>query len=116
MLADDRAVGYGRPPAHSQFKKGQSGNPHGRRKNSKSLKTLIRQALTGLITIREGEKRRSINKLEGVVLRQVEGTAMSNALQFLRLLRKREQVLDVGRANRIMRELLLALFARPQPV
>lgn len=29
---DDEAVGYGRPPKASQFKKGQSGNPFGRRK------------------------------------------------------------------------------------
>lgn len=28
----DYEVGYGRPPKHSQFKKGQSGNPNGRPK------------------------------------------------------------------------------------
>jgi Family of unknown function (DUF5681) len=30
MTSDDSAVGYGRPPVHSRFKKGQSGNPRGR--------------------------------------------------------------------------------------
>lgn len=76
--AGNPAVGYCSPPVHSQFKKGQSGNPRGRRKNSKNLKTLIRQALTGSITIREGEKRRAITKLEAVVLRQIEGALKGN--------------------------------------
>jgi hypothetical protein len=29
---DDENVGYGKPPKHSRFKKGQSGNPHGRKR------------------------------------------------------------------------------------
>jgi hypothetical protein len=32
MADDDSAVGYKRPPAHSRFQKGQSGNPGGRPK------------------------------------------------------------------------------------
>jgi Family of unknown function (DUF5681) len=29
---DDEGVGYGKPPKHSQFKKGKSGNPDGRKR------------------------------------------------------------------------------------
>jgi hypothetical protein len=32
---DDYKVGYGKPPRHTQFKKGQSGHPSGRPKGSK---------------------------------------------------------------------------------
>jgi hypothetical protein len=46
-------VGYGRPPRHSRFKPGQSGNPKGRPKGSKSLKTLLEQALSSSVTITE---------------------------------------------------------------
>jgi Family of unknown function (DUF5681) len=46
-------VGYGRPPRHSRFKPGQSGNPKGRPKGSKSLKTLLEGALSLPITITE---------------------------------------------------------------
>src|SRR5262249_19144300 len=66
------AVGYGRPPVSSRFKPGMSGNAKGRPKNSKNLKTLIRQALTAKISIREGSSNRRVSKLEGVVLRQVD--------------------------------------------
>jgi hypothetical protein len=40
MNNDDYEIGYGRPPRHSQFKPGQSGNPKGRPKpkNSHILK------------------------------------------------------------------------------
>ena len=66
------AVGYGRPPVSSRFKPGMSGNAKGRPKNSKNLKTLIRQALTAKISIREGSRNRRVSKIEGVVLRQVD--------------------------------------------
>jgi len=49
-----------------------SGNAKGRPKNSKNLKTLIRQALTAKISIREGSSNRRVSKIEGVVLRQLD--------------------------------------------
>jgi hypothetical protein len=33
-VRDDYEVGYGKPPEHTRFKKGQSGNPKGRKKQS----------------------------------------------------------------------------------
>ena len=34
MQGNNRDVGYGRPPVHTRFKKGQSGNPKGRPRSS----------------------------------------------------------------------------------
>jgi len=46
------AVGYGNPPKHSQWKKGQSGNPRGRKKGSRGLKTDLHAELESKMTIR----------------------------------------------------------------
>jgi Family of unknown function (DUF5681) len=46
---DDHA-GYGKPPKHSQFKKGQSGNPKGRPKGTFNAPTAVEQALTKKVT------------------------------------------------------------------
>jgi Family of unknown function (DUF5681) len=71
-------VGFGRPPLGSHFKRGISGNPKGRPKYSKNLKTLIRQALTAPIAVQEGARSRRVSKLEGVVLRQLQGALKGN--------------------------------------
>jgi hypothetical protein len=85
-------VGYGRPPAGSRFKKGSSGNPRGRPKHSKNLKTIIREALTSKVTVREGEHTRRVTKLEGIVLRQVEAAIKGNEKAALTSLKMASQV------------------------
>lgn len=40
---DDYKVGYGKPPKHSQFKPGQSGNRKGRPRKRESLRSIIRK-------------------------------------------------------------------------
>src|SRR5262249_18559387 len=71
-------VGYARPPLASRFKPGKSGNPHGRPRNSRNLKTIIQSALTAPVVVREGARKRSISKLEGIVLKQVESALKGN--------------------------------------
>ena len=66
----DYEVGYGKPPRHTRFKPGQSGNPRGRPSGSKNLKTLLSEALNEPVTITENGRRRKITKREAIV-RQV---------------------------------------------
>ena len=42
----DYVVGYGKPPVEGQFQKGQSGNPGGRRRGTKTLAALLGEALS----------------------------------------------------------------------
>jgi Family of unknown function (DUF5681) len=45
-------VGFRRPPLHTRFKPGVSGNPSGRRKGSQNLKTLFHKILNEEIALR----------------------------------------------------------------
>src|SRR6266850_169959 len=55
-------VGPGRPPLHSRFKKGQSGNPGGRR--AKTLPALLAAALDEEVYVTTNGRRRKITKRE----------------------------------------------------
>jgi hypothetical protein len=67
MVMDEDKVGYGKPPKHSRFVKGRSGNPKGRPKEAKNLKTEISKALREKVTIREGERTKKVTKLYALV-------------------------------------------------
>src|SRR5262245_40261180 len=62
------AVGYRRPPVNRQFKPGQSGNPNGRPKGHKSLKTMLAAALDEKIAVRgKNGKIRWLTKQEAMI-------------------------------------------------
>jgi hypothetical protein len=61
------AVGYGRPPLHSRFKPGQSGNPKGRAKGSQNLRTILKRVSNEQIQIREGDRTRRMSRMEARV-------------------------------------------------
>lgn len=75
----DYAVGYGKPPEHSRFQAGQSGNPKGRPKGSLNLATAVNRALREKIIVTENGRRKSMTKLDvaikGLVNRAVKGDA-----------------------------------------
>jgi hypothetical protein len=60
-------VGYALPPKSGQFKKGQSGNPKGRKKGSVGLSTLIRKSAKERVTVQENGTRKSLTKDEAAV-------------------------------------------------
>lgn len=78
-------VGYGNPPEHSRFKKGESGNPRGRPKGSQNLATVLARILRETVTIRENGRRKKITKLEHSVQQLTKKATAGNlrALQQL---------------------------------
>jgi hypothetical protein len=64
----DYEVGYGKPPKDSQFKKGESGNPRGRAKYTRNLKTDLTKILGKKISVREGDRKFKVSGQEGVLM------------------------------------------------
>lgn len=55
-------VGYGKPPKHSQFRPGQSGNAKGRPKGIRNLNTDLEEELNEKLLVNEGGKPKEITK------------------------------------------------------
>jgi hypothetical protein len=72
---DGYKVGYGKPPRQSRFKPGQSGNPRGGHKGSKSLATVLNKALNEHVNIVENGRRRTITKFEATIKQIVNKAA-----------------------------------------
>lgn len=64
--ADER-VGYGRLPRQHQFRPGQSGNPRGRPKGAKGLKSELLEVINEQVTITVGGKPKRIRTLKLVL-------------------------------------------------
>ena len=72
-------VGFGKPPAHTRFKKGQSGNPKGRPKGSLNPATVAGRTAREQVVINENGQRKTVTKLE-VAIKQLINKAMSGDL------------------------------------
>jgi len=65
--SNDDSVGYGRPPKHTRFAKGKSGNSKGRPKGSKNLLTFVKNEGSRSIVVTENGQKQRISKNEAVV-------------------------------------------------
>jgi hypothetical protein len=60
-------VGYAKPPKHSRFQPGQSGNSKGRPKGTRNLSSDLKDELGERIRVREGDQEKSISKQRALV-------------------------------------------------
>jgi Family of unknown function (DUF5681) len=99
----DYEVGYGKPPRHTRFKPGCSGNPRGRPKDAKNLSTLVDEALNEPVVVAENGRRRKVSKRRAIITQLVNRSAQADlkATQIvLGLLREIESRGDPGTADR----------------
>jgi hypothetical protein len=72
----DYAVGYKKPPLHSRFQRGHSGNPEGgrrhRRDRAERLPALLKEALDRKPASARGRVRRPATRREAIVIALVE--------------------------------------------
>jgi hypothetical protein len=85
-------VGYKRPPQHTRFQPGVSGNPSGRRKGSKNIRTIVEQILGEEISLRDGGVTKKITKAEAIVRALVHGAIKGESSSQQNLFRLAQQI------------------------
>ncbi len=92
----DYNVGYKKPPRRTQFKPGQSGNPRGRPKGTKNLKTDLMEELSEKINVREGDRSQKVSKQRAVVKTLVAHTLKGDARSGTLLISMMMRLLETG--------------------
>ena len=77
--AGDYEVGYKKPPKHSRFKKGQSGNPKGRPKGSRNFSTDLKATLEQGVRVTQGGKPKTVSTQHASLLRLREKALAGDA-------------------------------------
>jgi hypothetical protein len=67
-MKSNNEVGYRCPPKRHQFKPGQSGNPTGRPKGARSLKTELLDELGALVSVVDGSNKVEVSKARAVIM------------------------------------------------
>jgi hypothetical protein len=84
IMSDDPLFGYKRPPVHTRFVAGRSGNPKGRPKGTRNLETDLREELAEQIPIREGERSLRVSKqralLKALLAKALKGDTRAAAI------------------------------------
>lgn len=91
-------VGYGKPPRHTQFAKGKSGNPKGRGKGVRNFATEIQEELNTRVPITENGIRKKITKRKAVAKQLVNKAAAGDPKSIPVLLNEARQH-EVGSAT-----------------
>jgi len=88
---DEGKVGYGRPPVHSRFKPGHSGNPKGRPKGQRNLASEIARAMAMPVPVTVNGRRKNVSTMTALVWR-VREKALGGDHKSLQLLINLHQV------------------------
>jgi Family of unknown function (DUF5681) len=83
---DDFKVGYKRPPRHSRFQPGQSGNPRGRQRAARNLGSDVKRTLESPVRLNEQGKTKRVSTQEAALLRLREKALKGDARSLDRLL------------------------------
>src|SRR4051812_14870109 len=85
------SVGFCHPPLHTRFKPGVSGNPSGRAKGSKNLKSLFHKILNEQIPLIDGSQSKNVTKAEAIMRRIIIGALKGDARSVMTMMRIAEQ-------------------------
>src|ERR1700728_1632761 len=93
----DYEIGYGKPPRHSQFKKGVCANPRGRpRRRNPQIEDVVHSFLSAQTQYREEGRTRKTSRLELAIKRHVTAALNGDVGSAAMLLRMRAQATRLG--------------------
>src|SRR5258708_4325808 len=94
-------VGYAKPPVHSRFQKGRSGNPNGRGKKSPGLSQMVKEVMAQKVPITKNGRTQKIS-LQRAALEQLGRSAaqgkpatLSQLIKLLQLIESADQQAEV---------------------
>lgn len=112
-------VGRGRPPLHTQFKTGQSGNPRGRPKGRKSSAQILDELLSRKVKVGEGSSRRSMT-MEEVMMRRICQRAANGELKYVEFVLRLKQIqavdIDDDVASSLADDQIIAAYYEKGPL
>ena len=75
----DDKIGYKRPPLHTRFRPGMSGNPRGRQKGVRNFAADVKRTLEIPVTLSENGKSKRVSTQEALILRLREKALKGDA-------------------------------------
>jgi hypothetical protein len=75
----DKTIGYKRPPLHTRFRSGVSGNPRGRQKGVRNFAADVKRTLEIPVTLTENGKSKRVSTQEALILRLREKALKGDA-------------------------------------
>jgi hypothetical protein len=105
-MSDDDIARQRRPPPKGQFRPGQSGNPKGRPKGSRNIRTYVVKLLDAKIPVIEGGKTKKISRAEAIAIQYVNLAAKRDPKSLaavLNMTREFDDAIKEGRPNALMR-------------
>lgn len=80
-------VGYSKPPIHTRFQTGESGNPRGKKKGQKGLKAVVEAVFQEKVSIRTAHGIRKVTKLDALVQKLMNDALTGDARAVVHVVR-----------------------------
>ena len=87
----DYPIGYGKPPVHTRWGKGQSGNPKGPRKRPRSIGAAADKALSSRVPVIDQQGRRRSVAAEDLIMRKFRDAALHGDVKAAAFLMERAE-------------------------